>query len=65
MLSAEAVIKLRLRKLRRIGFIVFGALGAMAGFLNMNGRNPVSVSTRAVNCIRFDCAAAANRLIWK
>ena len=41
MLSAETIIKLRLRKLRRAGFIAFGALGAIAGFLNMNTRQPV------------------------
>jgi hypothetical protein len=41
MLSAETVIKLRLRKLRRAGFVVFGALGAIAVFLNMNSRHPV------------------------
>src|SRR5215469_7691114 len=49
MLSAEAVIKLRLRKLRRIGFIAFGALGAMAGFLDMNSRHPVqSAPTQSI-----------------
>jgi hypothetical protein len=41
MLSAETVIKLRLRKLRRAVFLVFGALGAIAGFLDMNSRHPV------------------------
>jgi len=41
MLSAETVIKLRLRKLRRAGFIACGALGAIAGFLSMNSQHPV------------------------
>jgi hypothetical protein len=41
MLSAETVTKLRLRKLRRAGFVVFGALGAIAVFLSMNSRHSV------------------------
>jgi hypothetical protein len=41
MLSAETVIKLRLRKLRRAGFVAVGTLGAIAGFLHMNSRHPV------------------------
>ena len=41
MLSAETVLKLRLRKLRRAGVIAFGALGAIVGFLDINSRHPV------------------------
>jgi hypothetical protein len=49
MLSAETVIKLRLRKLRRAGFIAFGTLGGIAGFLNMNSQHPVhSAPTQSI-----------------
>src|SRR5215468_4636467 len=41
MLSAETVLKLRLRKLRRAGVIAFGTLGAIVGFLDINSRDPV------------------------
>src|SRR5215471_15948573 len=41
MLSAETVLKLRLRKLRRAGVIALGTLGAIVGFLDINSRYPV------------------------
>jgi len=41
MLSAESVIKLRLRNLRRTGFIAFGVLGALAGFMSLNNEHRV------------------------